>query len=247
MSSGGSTAFTVKKANIMAFDHLKFSQKTCMATAGAALLIGAFYAVPAKAFEDTNTFNSVLGFFGMQADKDKDSIDYRARAPLVVPPKMDLPPPQAADAGHPQDWPTDPDVIARRKAQADSRRPAPQITPNTRAEISKEELMKGHSDTAVTVDDKDDSCGAMGGATSCGGSAWDYVTQKLGVSKKEETVVLTGKEPDRKFLTEPPPGYRAPTAKVADVPDGVKTAPDDGDAQAYIRKEQAHKHSVDND
>ncbi len=228
----------------MAFDHLKFSQKACVTAAGAALLIGATYAVPARAFEDTNTFNSVLGFFGMQADKEQDSIDYRARAPLVVPPKMDLPPPKAADAGRPQDWPIDPDVAARRKAQADSHRPAPQITPNTRAELSPEELKKGRSDTTVTVDDRDDSCGAMGGAASCGGSAFDYVKEKLGMAKKEETVVLTGKEPERKYLTEPPPGYRAPTAKVADTPD-KRHDEDDGDAQAYIRKEQARKHSVD--
>ena len=232
----------------MVFDRLKLSRKICAATAGAVLL-NASYAAPAKAFEDTNTFNSVLGFFGMQSDKEKDSIDYRARAPLVVPPKMDLPPPQAANAGHPQDWPTDPDVVARRKALANSHRPAPQITPNTRAEISKEELMKGRSeDTAVTVDDKDDSCGALGGAAACSGSAWQYVTQKLGVGKKEEeTVVLSGKEEPRKYLTEPPPGYRVPTAKVKDAVDKPKSAADDGDAQAYIRKEQAHKHSVDDE
>ncbi len=232
----------------MVFDRLKLSQKTCVAAAGAVLL-GASYAAPAKAFEDTNTFNSVMGFFGMQADKEQDSIDYRARAPLVVPPKMDLPPPKAADAGRPQDWPTDPDVIARRKALADSHRPAPQITPNTRAELSKEEMMKGRSeDTTVTVDNRGDSCGAFGGASACSGSAWDYVTQKLGVGKKEEeTVVLSGKEEPRKYLTEPPPGYRVPTAKVKDTPDKPKFAPDDGDAQAYIRKEQAHKHSVDDE
>src|SRR5438445_13693475 len=47
---------------------------------------------PARAEEDTNTFNSVLGFVGMQFDKEQDSIDYRARAPIVVPPRTDLPP-----------------------------------------------------------------------------------------------------------------------------------------------------------
>ncbi len=230
----------------MVFDRLKLSQKTCAATAGAVLL-GACYAAPARAFEDTNTFNSVMGFFGMQADKDKDSIDYRARAPLVIPPKIDLPPPQAADAGHPQDWPTDPDVVARRKALADSHRPAPQITMNSRAEISKEELMKGRSeDTSVKLDDQTDSCGAFGGSAGCSGSAWQYVTQKLGVSKKEDdTVVLSGQEPTRKYLTEPPPGYRAPTTKTKDTPDKPKFEPDSADAQAYLRNEQAHKHSVD--
>jgi hypothetical protein len=238
-----------KKADIMVFDRLKLSQKTGAATAGAALLLGASYAAPALAFEDTNTFNSVLGFFGMQADKDKEaSIDYRARAPLVVPPKMDLPPPQAADARHPQDWPIDPDVDARRKAQVDSHRPAPQITPNTRAELSPKELAAGRTnDTVVDMNEAPgNNCGAFGGAASCGGSPWKYVTEKLGMSKKEdEEVVLKGQEPPRQYLTEPPPGYRLPTANAKVVPDKPKFADDAGDAQAYSRKEATHKSSVD--
>jgi hypothetical protein len=240
-----STPFYVEKGDSMAFDRLRLSQKTCAAAAGAALLIGAFSSGPAKAFEDTNTFNSFLGFFGMQADKEQDAIDYRARAPLVVPPKMDLPPPKAADAGHPQDWPTDPDVIARRRAQADSRRPAPQITPNTRAELSKEEMMKGRGETVVVDDDQGNGCTALGGSPICLGSTGEYVTQKLGGQKKPDEVVLTGEEPPRKYLTEPPPGYRAPTSNAKDVADRPKSEPDAGDAQAYLRKEQAHRHSVD--
>jgi hypothetical protein len=72
------------------------------------------------------------------------------------------------------------------------------------------------------------------------------VTEKLGMSKKEDAeVVLKGEEPPRKFLTEPPPGYRLPTANAKVVADKVKTEPDTGDAQAYTRREQTHKTSVD--
>src|SRR6201994_3060836 len=47
---------------------------------------------------------------------DNSNIDYRERSPLVVPPKLDLPPPAAADAAKPvPNWPKDPDE-ARRKA-----------------------------------------------------------------------------------------------------------------------------------
>jgi hypothetical protein len=60
-------------------------------------------------------------------------------------------------------------------------------------------------------------------------------------------VVLSGEEPPRKYLTEPPPGYRVPTANTKPLPDKPKSEPDAADAQAYIRKEQANKHTVDND
>ncbi|MGB7092213.1 MAG: hypothetical protein WBD60_07475, partial [Methylovirgula sp.] len=67
----------------------------------------------------------MLGFVGWGPSKTaQDGIDYTARPALVVPPKMDLPPPQAPLA-KPTDWPNDPDAAARRRAEADSRRPAP--------------------------------------------------------------------------------------------------------------------------
>jgi hypothetical protein len=162
---------------------------------------------------------------------------------------MELPPPQAASAHRPADWPQDPDVIARRKALADSRRPAPQITPNTRAELSKEELMANRGESTV-VEEKPDTndCPAFAGTSMCLSSPWQYVSQKMGIAKKEDDkVVLSGKEPERKYLTEPPPGYRIPTATTKVVNDRTKTAPDDGDAQAYTRREQRRVHSVDDE
>src|SRR5262252_1248921 len=49
-------------------------------------------------------------------------IDYRERSPLVVPPKLDLPPPaSAAEAKAPPNWPKDPDE-ARRKAAIAARK-----------------------------------------------------------------------------------------------------------------------------
>jgi hypothetical protein len=224
----------------------RFYLKTAISAASAVLVFGSLSVMPIKAAEDTNTFNSFLGFFGMQFDKEpEDSIDYRARAPLVVPPKLDLPPPQSADARHPADWPTDPDVYARRKAQADSHRPAPQITPNTRPELSKDQLMANRGETVVD-ETPNDGCSALGGSSLCAGSPWKYVTEKMGIGKKEdEKIVLSGTEPPRKYLTEPPPGYRIPTANTRVVPDKVKAQPDSGDAQAYSRNEQTHKRSVD--
>src|SRR5262249_19677781 len=90
-------------------------------------------ATPTQAQEGTNIFNSVLGFVGMESEKEQESIDYRARAPIVVPPRLELPKPK--EAARDPSWPKGPDVAAERRAALGSRRPAPQIMPNTRVEM----------------------------------------------------------------------------------------------------------------
>ena len=53
---------------------------------------------------------------------ENSSIDYRERSPLVVPPKLDLPPPASAAAEvNAPNWPKDPDE-ARRKAAIAARK-----------------------------------------------------------------------------------------------------------------------------
>src|SRR5204862_4980510 len=59
-------------------------------------------------------FMDVLGF-----QRDGTGIEYRERAPLVVPPSRDLPPPQSegVTARDPA-WPKDPDAVRRKHATA---------------------------------------------------------------------------------------------------------------------------------
>jgi hypothetical protein len=45
-------------------------------------------------------------------------IDYRERSPLVVPPKLDLPPPASTQAKNAPNWPKDPDEKRRKAAIA---------------------------------------------------------------------------------------------------------------------------------
>ena len=137
----------------------------------ALLYVAAFAgAAPARAQEkeDTNVFNSVLGFVGMQFDKEQDAIDYRARPPIVVPPKTDLPPPKVAVRD--PSWPKDPDVIAERRAALDSRQPAPQITPNTRVEMSQTELQQGRG--PLPAEGPPDECQAGAGTPICLYAPW---------------------------------------------------------------------------
>ena len=204
--------------------------------------LGLSAASAVKAEEDTNMLNSLAGFVGLQVDPEKDSIDYRARPPLVVPPKRDLPTPLPAGAGRRADWPNDPDVLARRRAAADSRRPMPQIGPNTRAELSKEELMQGRTDKKET--DTQSDCQPGAGTHTCLYAPWSNLKATSPSSQTSSDSVQEGEEPSRNFLTEPPSGYRRPTATVKASGYVPKQEADPGDAGAYVRS-QRHKTSVE--
>lgn len=217
-------------------------------------------AAPAKA-DGVNAWNSFLGFFGMGPNNPADNaIDYTAQPVLVVPPKMDLPPPQAA-AAHPTNWPNDPDAAARRRAEADSRRPAPpspaaqsndgsddaqptQAQPaaapaaavQEQSEVSGDKQASvpwsGTSDASHGTGDKrvyapwgghggavstdqQQGCNQIAGMPVCLGS-WDW----FGFAKSDDTKAVrtlkVGVEPQREYLTQPPPGYRAPVAADTD-------------------------------
>ncbi len=64
---------------------------------------------------DTKFFRKLFKEFGMQRDDER--LEYRERAPLVVPPSRSLPAPQSADtvARNPA-WPKDPDVRRRNES-----------------------------------------------------------------------------------------------------------------------------------
>lgn len=202
-------------------------------------IAGLIGAAPATAQEDTNMFNSVLGFVGMQFDKEDEAIDYRARAPIVVPPRTDLPPPK--EAKRDPAWPKDPDVAAQRRAAIDSRRPAPQLTPNARAELSQDELQRGRGGRLNDAPDND--CQATAGTPACLYAPWKILQSALGGQPSD--VVQPGAEPPRRYLTEPPAGYRQATGTAKATGDAPKEQPDAADAGAYIRSNR-HRSSVAN-
>ncbi|MGH6800113.1 MAG: hypothetical protein ACRECZ_01630 [Methylocella sp.] len=231
----------MKKWLDFTISDMALRQRLCLATAAAALLSVAGFssATPAFAEEDTNMFNSVLGFVGMQFDKEQDAIDYRARPPVVVPPRTDLPPPKEAVRG--PAWPKDPDIAAERRAALDSRRPAPQVTPNSRVEMSQTELQHGRG--PMPADGPPDECQAGAGTPLCLYTPWKVL--KSIVTGFQSDTVQPGPEPPRKYLTEPPAGYRQATGVAKATIEAPKDQPDTADPGAYIRS-QRPKISVDN-
>ncbi len=173
---------------------------------------------------------SLLGFFGLQSNKDDESIDYRARAPIVVPPRLDLPKPEAA-ARDPS-WPKDPDVAAERRAALDSHTPAAQVTPSAQAE-------KG----SLPAEGPPDECQASGSAL-CLSTPWKILKSVTNGFTSSDTV-QAGPEPVRKFLTEPPPGYRHPAGVANAANEATKDKPAPADTAASIRP-QRPKTSIEN-
>lgn len=74
-------------------------------------------------------YEDIKGAIGF--GRDTPPIDYTERAPLVVPPSYNLPPPGGADPE--RLGINDPDVAARRRALSDSRRPVPPTDPGAYA------------------------------------------------------------------------------------------------------------------
>src|SRR5947199_1977115 len=113
--------------------------------AGVLLLIGASIYSPARAEEGNQTLRQIFGLVtGDTGQKDTDGIDYRERPPLVLPPKMELPPPQAAAEKPSPAWPNDPDVGRVKKLKAEAKAPARQVNEATaNPHISQAELEKG--------------------------------------------------------------------------------------------------------
>ena len=166
---------------------------------------------------------------------DNRGIDYRERSPLVVPPKLDLPPP-ATSTGEAQiaNWPKDPDERQRKAIIAAKKKNAP---PVARVQTSTDIAAAGtprpiniapppedppvpgtkrpgyandNNGTARTDPVYDQPGDLFSGG---GGMISDSIGDPLGLfgNKKTETAMAPGSEPTREALTQPPSGYQTPS------------------------------------
>src|SRR5438046_9483456 len=90
-----------------------------------------------KTFEEKIIEGIMRGVGG--TNMENRGIEYRERSPLVVPPKIDLPPPASADAKAAPNWPKDPDearrkaaIAARTQERTDRQDSARALTPDER-------------------------------------------------------------------------------------------------------------------
>jgi hypothetical protein len=169
-----------------------------------------------KSFEDKIIEGIMAGIGG--TNMDNRGIDYRERSPLVVPPKLDLPPPAApaAEVKVPN-WPKDPDV-ARRKAAIAAKKKENKDPVEAARILSPSELDKGKGMASTQSGTPDTAVpGGEPGATailSPSALGFDGKLSNLFGGNKAETTPFKG-EPTRDSLTEPPAGYQTPSPNFA--------------------------------
>jgi hypothetical protein len=152
---------------------------------------------------------------------DNTGIDYRERSPLVVPPRLDLPPPAAAaaaDAKAPPNWPKDPDE-ARRKAMIAARKKANKDPMEASRILSPSELNAAKttgSSGGTRVSDSAIPGGDPGQRAILSPSelGFDGKFSNLFGGNKAEMKEFKA-EPPREALTQPPPGYQTPSSGYA--------------------------------
>lgn len=160
-------------------------------------------------FEEKIIDNIMRGVGG--TNMENRGIDYRERSPLVVPPKLALPPPGAASAESKiANWPKDPDE-ARRKAAIAARKKENKDPQQGARTLLPSEL----NQKTPTRSSGGDSIERPGNApVMLTPSQLGYDGGVLGFFKgnKTESAEFKG-EPTRESLTQPPPGYQTPSPK----------------------------------
>src|SRR6516165_8701296 len=169
---------------------------------------------------DSRLFRQFMKDLGLRRDGDA-LIEYRERAPLVVPPTRDLPPPrdEAEVAAKTPAWPKDPDV-ARRKQELAAEKA------KLKGNLSVEEQMRALRPDELDKPGRGDKKGADTKAPGVSveeasrpmmpsdlgtktekifGSIWSTFTPA-----KPEAAPFTG-EPPREAMTAPPSGYQTPS------------------------------------
>jgi hypothetical protein len=168
-------------------------------------------------FEEKIIGGIMKGLGGVNMDN--SGIDYRERSPLVVPPKLDLPPPASASAEvKAPNWPKDPDE-ARRKAylaakKKEARKDAGQAYYDASRPLSPKELDVAKTVPGSSGGTADSDSAKPGGRASpiLSASELGYNGGFFGLFKGNTTESAPFKgEPTRDSLTQPPPGYQTPS------------------------------------
>lgn len=170
---------------------------------GAALL---FAAAPASAQEDNFT-EQLLTSFGLVAPAPPD-INYRERAPLVVPPSGDvLPPPRNGDdiTSNPA-WPKDEDIVRRQAAEKAAKTQDVFSDRQATRALTPAEVARGVNPNAASPNAR--------AAAQNNAAREDWLRPNAlgftGWGNKQEKPITFEGEPPREALFQPPAGLQTP-------------------------------------
>jgi len=150
---------------------------------------------------DQKVRNNLMEALGIKGGPD---IDYRERSPLVLPQKIELPPPQANSTAPAPNWPVDADQ--KRKREETGRRRDIEVEESrvlrpSELNVGTPRRSRTPAPTQDQIEGKPVKPSELGYTGGIFGSIW---------GSKEETVPFTA-EPPRTTLTEPPTGYQTPS------------------------------------
>ena len=191
------------------------------AAAVCSLALGSLAAMgPARAAEDDGKsydqkfFGSIMSGLGLQ-NGEEPQINYRERAPLVIPPTKTLPPPESSDAAisNPA-WPKDPDITRKREAAKRERnRNISDEREREQNPLRPDQMTPGGNPTYAAGRDDGFSGSPNGSAGRMTPTELGYrggLLDKMMGRGDNEAKRFTG-EPARVDLTAPPSGYQTPS------------------------------------
>ncbi len=166
-----------------------------------------------KTFEEKIIDGIMAGIGG--TNMDNRGIDYRERSPLVVPPKLDLPPPVSAKSEvNDPNWPKDPDE-ARRKAEIKARKKSKLDPIEAARPLTPSELNVGRTAPQARADNDPVQPGVSNNPMmSPSQLGFEGKFSDFFGGNKSESKTFT-EEPPRESLTQPPPGYQTPSPSYA--------------------------------
>jgi hypothetical protein len=191
-----------------------------LASAALSLALGAAMlatSVPARAEEDLpidrKIMRGIMDSLGLK--RDGEGINYQERAPLVIPPARDLPPPERSDgviAKNPA-WPKDPDLVrGKLEADMDRNRNVSEEREREQNPLREDQLTPGPGQKRKPgrADGYEASPYGNGNPSPPSQLGSKLLSKMFKKDDDEEVGKFTG-EPPRTSLTAPPVGYQTPS------------------------------------
>lgn len=213
---------------------------------GASALLG-FAATPALALDDDGhqsifkTFSGILtttiGVPGLGSRDEKPTINYRERAPLVLPPGNNLRAPLPPVGQRNAAWPVDQDIQRARRA---ARPVGTTLRDDAGNEILSPQYLRNTGRLARNParDPVAEQCSMDDPlATPCNVKNMWSVLKNNRLSGSNERDLIPGQEPPRTALTDPPAGLRTPHKRVKYTFEPVKETPIVPDPREAMRDE----------
>lgn len=185
--------------------------KSRNALLGAVVVLG-LSALPVQAqFLMSDPVDEILEGIGLKS-VERDRIDYRERAPIVVPPTgTRLRTPEEAAANRNGQWPQDPDVLAKKRRAEQAKLPSGYQANETRDRLLVDPATGQRRNNMAGVPTQ-----RGGNVLSDGTNPATILTReqvgRINATAEPEQKLRPGVEPSRQYLTDPPKGYRRAAA-----------------------------------